>query len=277
MTNLNSIINESQGISAIDVHGHYGNYVREDYGIMNDFMSASYEEILKRASSCNIIKTIVSPLSGLLPRFKSNPIEANEETAEIVNKNEALLQWVVLNPLIPETFKQCDKMLKNPKCIGIKIHPEEHGYKIKNYIDKIMEFSSEYNATILSHSGEPNSMPEDFVDGANKFSKINLILAHLGCGFDNNPTHQIKAILRSKHNNIYTDTSSANNLLPNIIEWAVNEVGSERILFGSDSPLYFLPMQRARIDKAEIDLNHKQNILYNNATKMFNIERTIDA
>lgn len=263
----------SENILAIDVHAHFGSYWREGGGAANEFMSASYLEVMRRAQSCNIVKTIVSPLASMIPRFKGKPIEANEETAEIVNENESLLQWVVLNPLVPETFKQSAEMLKNLNCAGIKIHPEEHGYEIKKYIRMIFDFASENHAVILSHSGEINSMPEDFVDIANEFSNVKIILAHLGCGFDNNPTYQIRAMQKNIHNNIYTDTSSASNLLPGLIEWAVKEVGSERILFGTDSPLYFLPMQRIRIDKAEISLNDKENILYKNAEKIFNLKK----
>jgi len=46
-------------------------------------------------------------------------------------------------------------------------------------------------------------------------------------------------------------------LTSNLIEWAVSEVGAQHILYGTDSPLYFAPMQRARVDNA--DISDKKN------------------
>ena len=42
----------------------------------------------------------------------------------------------------------------------------------------------------------------------------------------------------SKHRNIWADTSSSASLFGGIIEYAVQLVGSDRILFGTDTPLY---------------------------------------
>ena len=55
------------------------------------------------------------------------------------------------------------------------------------------------------------------------------------------------------------------------IEWGVKEIGAERLLYGTDSPLYFAPMQRARIDNAEISDTEKKLILRENALKLFKL------
>jgi hypothetical protein len=87
-------------------------------------------------------------------------------------------------------------------------------------------------------------------------------------------TRQVKAIQMSKHGNIYADTSSSMSITSNLIEWAVAEIGPERILFGSDTPLYFSPVQRARIDHAEISDEAKQLILRGNAERLFSTKLT---
>ena len=43
---------------------------------------------------------------------------------------EGLADGAVLHPLQPQTFDQARRMLQRPKCVGIKIHPEEHCYPI---------------------------------------------------------------------------------------------------------------------------------------------------
>jgi predicted TIM-barrel fold metal-dependent hydrolase len=52
----------------------------------------------------------------------------------------------------------------------------------------------------------------------------------------------------------------------------VSEVGSDRIVFGTDTPLYFSPMQRARIDYADISDADRANILRNTAADILNLE-----
>lgn len=63
--------------------------------------------------------------------------------------------------------------------------------------------------------------------------------------------------------------------MPGLIEWAVEQIGADRILYGTDTPLHFAPAQRARIDQAELDDQDKQVILRDNAIKLLNIECAI--
>ena len=69
------------------------------------------------------------------------------------------------------------------------------------------------------------------------------------------------------------DTSSARSILPNLIEWAVEEIGADRILFGTDTPLYFAPSQRARIDHAGVRDEDKRLILRENAVRLLGLEQ----
>lgn len=260
-------------IQAIDVHAHYGSYIRADNGpLVNDFSSADAATVAGRGKQCRTEITVVSPLRGLMPRGKCDAVAGNEEADRIIPLTPGLRQWVIIDPQVPETFRQARRMLRSPHCVGIKIHPEEHVYAIRKYARKIFEFAAELHAVVLAHSGEQNSLPEDFVPWADEFPEVTLILAHIGCGADGDRTHQVRAVARSRHANIYADTSSANSILPGLIEWAVGEVGAEKILYGTDSPLYFAAMQRARIDHAEIGEDHKRKILRDNALRLLDLQ-----
>ena len=52
----------------------------------------------------------------------------------------------------------------------------------------------------------------------------------------------------------------------------MSEVGSDRIVFGTDTPLNFSSMQRARIDYAEISDADRANILRNTAAAILGLE-----
>jgi hypothetical protein len=79
---------------------------------------------------------------------------------------------------------------------------------------------------------------------------------------------QVRAIQASRQGNVFTDTSSSKSILSGLIEWAVREVGADRILFGTDTPLYFAASQRMRVEQAEISPEDRRKILAENARKL---------
>jgi uncharacterized protein len=188
-----------------------------------------------------------------------------------------LLQWVVVNPLQAATFEQARSMLQTPPCMGIKIHPEEHRYAIREHGEAIFSFAASLGALVLTHSGERNSLPADFIPLADRYPEVTLILAHIGCSEDNDRTLQVRAVQQSKHGNVVADTSSAQSLTPGLIEWAVKEIGADRVLFGTDTPLYSTAMQRQRIDTADLDDRSKRLILRDNAVRLLGLNMPAEA
>ena len=141
-------------------------------------------------------------------------------------------------------------LLANPGCKGIKIHPTLHEYEIREHGDRIFAFAAARQAVVITHSGNAGSRPEDFLPFADQYPEVRLILAHLGNSEDGSLERQVHAIRCSRYGNIYADTSSARSVNGGLIEWAVGEVGAGRLLFGSDTPLYFVASQKARIEHA---------------------------
>jgi predicted TIM-barrel fold metal-dependent hydrolase len=259
-------------IPAIDVHGHYGRYIRTGDGpLIGTLSSGDAAEVVRRARAVNIVLTFVSPLTALLPRFEGDAVAGNIDAARVVAATPGLKQYVVIDPRRPETYAQAEEMLAQEQCVGIKIHPEEHGYPIREHAQPIFEFAARHRAVMLTHSSEANSRAEDFIPWADRFPEVRLILAHIGCGHDGDLSHQVRAIQRSRHGNVYADTSSARSIVPGLIEWAVREVGVEKVLFGTDTPLYHTAMQRARIEHAELTDADKRRILRDNAIALFGL------
>ena len=263
-------------IKAIDAHAHYGTYFREDGDpLVDKFMTGTATEVVARARACNVEWTIASPLAGLLPRGRPDSVAGNDAAFREVPAVPGLLQYVIVNPLQPKTFDQARAMLKSPYCVGIKIHPEEHGYRIADEGDKLFDFFDEVQAPVMTHSGCPNSLPAAFVPFADKHPRVRMLLAHLGNGTGDHGRAdlQVRAIQAARHDNLWVDTSSARSILPGLIEWAVRELGAERVLFGSDTPLYDVAMHRTRIEMADVPAAAKRLILRDNAVKFFRLDR----
>lgn len=274
---VNNVSASIREIRAIDVHAHYGTFYRDGFtDLRNRFFSGDAKTVLKRARAANTDVTVVSPLLGLFPRSRSKARveEANEEAARVVEENDGLRQWVIIDPRREKTYRQAEQMLKMPKCVGIKIHGEEHTYYLDEHGEAIFAFAAKHKAVMLAHSGCAHTMPMEFVPFADQYPEVKLIVAHLGHTHESNgdPTNQVRAILASRHGNIYTDTSSMKSIMPQLIEWAVDEVGANKLLYGTDAPLYFSPNQRARIDHAEISDQQKHMILRENAVNLLRLD-----
>ena len=266
-------------IKAIDFHSHFGPYGRMPEGVkpiiathgndafawpISDY-SGTLEHLVKNMDLANISISINSCNYAFYPRGYNDSYKANQILLEQLNESDpGVLMWAVIDPRDPETFAQSADLLQHPKCMGIKIHPEEHLYPIKEEREKIFAFAAEHNAMIITHSGEGNSLPEDFSVFANRYPEVTVLVSHMGCGYDGNMDHHIKAIEMSKHGNLYTDTSSASIITTCFLEYAVNRIGSDHILFGTDSSCYFAPSMRARVDCADIADEDKMNILVRN-------------
>ena len=96
---------------------------------------------------------------------------------------------------------------------------------------------------------------------------LKLVLAHLsGYGLYNKTLDFMK-----KHETVYTDLSAHGTDFDGTVADAVNRIGSERILYGSDYPGY---KSRPFIDivlNAGIRDQEKENIFYNNAARLLQV------
>jgi hypothetical protein len=257
-------------IKAIDFHSHFGEWNKEKASVEAfPLMNIQENFLMENMGYANISISINSHIYGILPRGNGDAVTGNTLGIEAANRLPGVYLWAVVNPLQPDSYVQAAELLQMDKCFGIKIHPEEHRYPITDYGAEIYDFAAKHHAVIDTHSGETWSLPEDFCEFANRYPEVKTIVSHLGYGFDRDFRHQINAILHNSANNLFTDTSSVQSLNCSLIEIAVAEIGSEKILFGTDSGFYFSPCQRARIDYARIGIEDKLNILYQNGLRLF--------
>jgi predicted TIM-barrel fold metal-dependent hydrolase len=254
-------------MKAIDIHGHFGVHDRGAGGLATEMRSGGIDVVRRRAKAVDIQWTVVSALRALT-LYGGDVRRGNDDAREAAEGHDDILFWAVLDPRLPESFKQVESLLTHPRCAGIKIHPVNHRYDIRDRGEAIFGFAAHHKALMLTHSGCVNSFPEDFVPFANRYPNVRLILAHLGNSADGNLSRQVYALQRAEAGNVYVDTSSANSINSGLIEWAVAQVGADRILFGTDTPLYFVAAQKARIEYAEMGQDAKQAILFDNAARL---------
>ncbi|TXG79401.1 MAG: hypothetical protein E6R14_11090 [Thermomicrobiales bacterium] len=256
---------------AIDVHGHFGPYDRGIGTRVDAFMSANAEQVAQRGLDSGIEVTVVSAIHGLIP-YRGNAVLGNRDAVLAVETNSALRFWTIIDPRVPASYAQSEELLGHPCCTGIKIHPHAHAYEIREHGPALFSFAAERNAVVLTHSGDVGSYPEDFVPFVDQYSNVQLILAHLGNSDDGSISRQVEAIARARNGNLWVDTSSARSMFSGLIEWAVEQIGHGRILFGTDTPLYWAGAQKGRIESAQLEVAAKEAILWSNAAGLLGIE-----
>ena len=239
----------------IDIHSHFNHGSPFDcprqpiHYRSADFIKAAYDRF-------GIVCAGMSTYGAVLEHPECIP-EENLYLHGVAAQTDWIYQWVVIDPRQEKTFEQAAAYLSHPKTLGIKIHPSYHRYDVTEYADAIFSFADKHRATVLMHPQSITKMPM-FAD---KYPNMNLIIAHL------NSMEHIAAMETAKHGNIYTDTSAGGSGLNNVIEYAVSRVGSEKILFGTDT--YACSYAYPRIALADLPQEDKENILFKNALRLF--------
>jgi len=103
----------------------------------------------------------------------------------------------------------------------------------------------------------PNtSIPEDFVDISKRYPEAMFQYAHIGMGSD----WEYACKLFAKHQNIFVDTSGSNNA-ENMVDFAVSQLGEDRVLFGTDNCYY---QSVGKILASNLTDNQKKKIFFDN-------------
>ncbi len=238
----------------IDLHTHCNSNSRYDCP-ETEVQKRNIEFLIKQYDCLGIVAGGFSYYSSVLSDkelFKDNERLYNHSL-----KDEKVYQWLVLDPRKEELFAQIRSKINGEKVLGIKIHSVYHKYDINDYADKIFSFADELGCFVLMH---PDKI-SDMVQYADKYPNMKLIIAHLGS------VEHVEAIKGAKYGNIFTDTSGGNSNLNNVVEYAVEQVSSEKIFFGTDN--YSCAFQVGRINYSAISEKDKENIFYNNVKRYF--------
>lgn len=111
---------------------------------------------------------------------------------------------------------------------------------------------------------EDESTPADVAVLARKFPQLRVHMAHLyGAGF-----RGIAHI--APYPNIYVDTGGGEPEA-GILEYAVRELGAERILFGSDAPGRGFGVQLGKVTGANISEDAREMILWENTKRVYKL------
>ncbi|WP_079700911.1 amidohydrolase family protein [Daejeonella lutea] len=107
----------------------------------------------------------------------------------------------------------------------------------------------------------PNtSIPEDFADIAKRYPEAMFQYAHIGGGGD----YEYACKMFTHLPNIYVDTSGSNNP-EGMVDFAVKQLGEERVFFGSDNCYY---QSVGKILASELTESQRKKVFFENYNKI---------
>lgn len=251
----------------IDIHSHP--IFRQDHR-----GRAGAEQLIARAKAHDIRHLVCL---GDVLAFGRSPTAAqirtiNDETHTLMQRHpDFVTGFCHLNPTLGarETEREIER------CVARGFH----GLKLEianNAADACMKplmlAARRHGLLVLQHAWSMTKIgerafhtdPEDVATLAARFPDVRIIMAHLtGCG--------VRGVLAVKpHRNIVVDTSGA---APEsgIVEFAVAELGAERVVYGSDVPIRDFGVAIARITGSALDAATQRKILHDNTAALLGL------
>lgn len=206
------------------------------------------------------------------------------------NKKQELIYFGCIHPEA-ENWNEELKRIALAGIKGIKIHPVYQGVDIDDIrFLRILDKAGELGLTVVTHSGDDigfpgvvRCSPEMTLNALKQVGDISLVLAHMG-GWKN----WDKVAKLAENTNVLVDTAfSLGKITPLEKYYYTDEqlkllsdqkfcelvrlFGSERVLFGTDSPWTDQTASKEQIKSLPLTKDEKENILGKNAKKLLDI------
>lgn len=240
----------------IDIHAH----------IMGDDIQSDEATLLRAVDEYEIDRLYISGLMGFTPT-KDEVAKINREVANFIRQNPNRFGgYAYISPEHDNAMDMVRQGIEEYGLNGIKIWVST--FCDDPFVNPVVEAAINYHVPILVHSfhkanGQiPNeSTGKNVAVLAARYPEARIIMAHLG----GNCYNGIPAI--EDLPNVWVDFSGSLFRSDELI-YAVERLGADRILFGSDLTGSFLSCY-GQVLESEISTNEKDKILYKNALTLF--------
>lgn len=236
----------------IDAHAHigvFGGWAK---------LSLTADELIAQMNEFDIEKTLLC----------SQP---NKLCLDAVNKYpDRILGMVYPNPY--DGQKAVDMIydyVQNKGFKGIKCNPLKQAYVADDEImDPIMQAAEDLDIPVFMHCGHPPySLPWSIALLAERFPKVKLTMIHMGHGHGVYIDASLK--MAKRYPNLYLEMSGMP--MPSKIREAYEEVGHDRIMFGTDAPFHPAAVESQKVLCSGLDKRGMEDVFYNNAAKLMKL------
>ena len=156
---------------------------------------------------------------------------------------------------------------------GVKLHPDIQGFQIDEpRAMQIFAMCEDRGLPIYVHTGDnryDNSNPNRVKNVLEAFPKLKFVGPHFG-GWS---VWEEAAKVLPKYDNIIVDTSSTTyDLPPEKVKDLIRAYGSERVMFGTDYPMWPVSAELKFMDALGLTDDEYENIYWKTCAKLFDIQ-----
>ena len=161
-----------------------------------------------------------------------------------------------------------------------ELHSYAQGYRLddERVMGPMMEVAIARDLIVLTHSSEPvghvyagkgTITPDELCRFIEMFPEAMIVCAHWGGGL---PFYSLMPEVAEALRNVYFDSAASPFLYtPDVFSNAVNLVGADKVLFGTDYPLISHKRLLAQVESQPLDAKTRAAILGGNARKLLGL------
>jgi len=154
----------------------------------------------------------------------------------------------------------------------VKMHPVGQQYPLTGEgYEPGWEFARQHKSVVLVHSSAGSDLcrPRVFAEVADKHPDIPIIIGHSG---NDNDGYKEAVEAAQERPNLWLETSGWCMTSLGVLEYVVERIGADRVLFGTDFAFIGIPFQLGAIAYAKISDEDKRKVMGLNAVKLFELD-----
>lgn len=246
---------------AIDMHVHYGRWQHSycgpgDAGGMIDEMDR-----------CGIDKAVLTSIDACYGEVRAG----NAEVAEACRRYpERLFGYITVDPKHQAEMRDEIRLHgENPAFRGFKFHADVHNTALADEgYAPALEYAERRGWPILIHAGD---QPDIWRKMCARYPNAKFLAAHAGgINLRVGAGRDLAAACR-EHRNLFLDLGSS-RMVPGVLEWLVETAGIDRVIYGSDYPIFDFGYERGRVDCSALGKEDQQRVLYRNAAGLLRLK-----
>ena len=261
----------------IDVHAHIfpDKIMKKAVAAVGEFYGipmkgiGSGEDLVQNGERIHVEKYVVHSVATIpaqAPRI-------NDFIYRETQIHKEFIGFAALHPYMEGLREELDRAL-SMGLMGVKLHPDFQCFNIDDPAAYDMYEAIQGRAVLLIHMGDETkeySAPKRLSKIIERFPQLTVIAAHFG-GYS--AWEESKKYLMGK--DVYFDTSSSLfKLSPNEAADIIHAHGLNKILFGSDYPMWIHEEELERFMRIPLTEAERQAILYDNAAKLLRVKGAV--
>jgi uncharacterized protein len=228
----------------------------------------SADELLARMAGAGVQQAVVCPVKPRGYHLSA----ANDFIAQAVGREPRFVGLARVDPnLEADALAELDRGILTLGLRGLFLHPWEETFRVNGpRVEPLLARCSDLDVPVLIASGYPwLSEAAQVGDLARRFPSVTIVMTH-GGQINISGLGQADAIetLR-RYPNVCIETSGVYR--QDFLQDVATEIGAERVLFGSNSPLMDARLEVARARWADLPDTVKALILRGNAQRIFKL------